>query len=430
MRLPLARDGQRNGDTIAGAVGAAGLEPRDARDVVDQGVGVGGGVFQRRQVGILARGELCNLALVFQKIGAELEHILRAHAILALGRDRPVGVGRQAVGRIEARGVKTKLARPLVHARDEGLARSGGVDGKSGRRFIAGGHQHPVHKLTERDTGAGGHGDHAVGAGGDPIRLIGDGDGVGKADLAALGSLAQQQIGHQLAEAGHREAAAPLLVEKDLPRVRVAQNDGVDGAEILLPRELVDIGREGPGGIEQQRAVLFPGGREVQHQLDVREAHIQVAVSVTVGVIAPLGAVAVKAAAGKIEIDHPPARRGRALIRGGGGVFAGDKGKGTVVGEVFKAEFPGRTVHRLGQVGQGEIEVARIALLIGAHRSVLPSLDAHGQQKGCRISRLGRGGQGREYGKAEQNRKQTAKLFHAFSLFLMQDISVSDNTPI
>ena len=104
--------------------------------------------------------------------------------------------------------------------------------------------------------------------------------------------------------------AAAVAGKEDLARVRVAEDHGADRVEIALELEFFQVRLEGSVGIEQQRAVSPAFGGEVEEQLNVRKAQVQVVAAVAAeGVIAALAAVdeeTAQRALDLIEIEFAP----------------------------------------------------------------------------------------------------------------------------
>ena len=109
---------------------------------------------------------------------------------------------------------------------------------------------------------------------------------------------------------------------------------------------------------------------------------------------------------------------------------AGDRGRG-LAGEdsegfpilvgivVVQTKLRRRAVEGLGQIHQGQVEVALVGLLVGAHGGVIAAVDQKGELKrGGAAVGISRGRQRQKYDGAEKKRKQLPKAVHRLPFFL------------
>ena len=410
------RDRQRGDEAGAGLVGRAGLEAADALHVEHEGVGVVGLEVQLFKFAHLLRGDLGDLREVIEDILAEPEEVHRAHLVLQLGVHAAgaAAVGGQAARRVVVREAQPELGGALVHHGHEALRVPGDMLGQRLRGLVARGQQHGPDELHERVARLGAHADRPVLRAGDARGLRRDDHRVIGMDLPGLERLGHEQIGHELAEAGHGSRTAGGDREEHLARGGVADQHAVEHLKVALVRQRRHVGREAAVGMEAEHAVLVFRAH-VEHELHVGQAHIEF-VAAAEGVVAALS----------IVNKQLVAREGEAHGVGVGAVGAPGVGRralprrdaeGVGAGVQDDAEGLARVPEQHGQIRQRQIQAAGIGVLIGAHRAVGP-VDPDGEIEGRgRAGRQRAPCEGQQQEEAEQESRQRAQRLHGLTAF-------------
>ena len=141
-----------------------------------------------------------------------------------------------------------------------------------------------------------------------------------------------------------------------------------------------------------------------------------------VGIIPAFSAVDEDAVAQKVQIDRAAALPNSRLALRRGGRAAGGDGEGIVRADMGEKELLRRAAQRPGEVGEREIEIPGIVVLIGAHPALPAALDTHGKEKRRGLGGKGRAGQCEQRAQAKQEGKQFSRHVHALSSLFLKDI--------
>ena len=180
---------------------------------------------------------------------------------------------------------------------------------------------------------------------------------------AGVHCLAHENIGHQLADAGNGDGAFGVCRKEHLAVVGVAQQNGAERVEITGGLHGFKTRVERGVKLQPDALATVLDNGEIKDQHDVGQAHVQIAAGV-IGVYAFFMIVHDQLVAVGVQIGN-----GGRIVGGGIGRQARIFTALDIIGVVFPpdGELLGRAVEDTAEIGQGQIEIVGVAVLIRAN---------------------------------------------------------------